>query len=201
MTMTANVFMLEISTRLSPQVMLQIYRMGFTRIPVYQDYRENIMGLLYTKDLILIDPDDDVELSTIISLREAAHEEAPGKSIEKMLVNDATKLDEVMKMFKTRTSHMLFATAATADERAGWASSSSVAGDTNWAAGGAGVTVTGIITLEDVLEELLNDEIIDESDNVVDTNHPEQTVVIPKKKRLDLSRIFEVRNEISQQKK
>jgi len=171
MTKTVNVFMLEEKTRLSPQVMLQIYRMGFTRIPVYREYRENIVGLLYTKDLILIDPDDDVELSTIISLREAAQEEAAEKSILKMLVNDTTKLDVVMKMFKARCSHMLFATSS---------------GEVDGA-----VTVTGIITLEDVLEELLNDEIIDESDNVVDTNHPEQTVVVPKKKRLDLSRIFE----------
>jgi metal transporter CNNM len=164
MTHTDKVFMLEISSRLSPTTMLQIYRMGFTRIPVYQEVRENIVGILYTKDLILIDPDDDVELSTIIAFRNATSEE--GGKYEAMQISEETNLDEVLKIFKLRCSHMLFAKSRD-----------------------HGVT-TGLITLEDVLEEVLKDEIIDESDNVVDTNHPERPM-LQKKRHEALSRFLQ----------
>lgn len=163
MTHTDKVFMLEISSRLSPSTMLQIYRMGFTRIPVYQEIRERIVGILYTKDLILIDPDDDVELSTIIAFRNATNDEN-GK-YEAMQISEETQLDEVLKIFKSRCSHMLFATNEESN-------------------------VTGLITLEDVLEEVLKDEIIDESDNVVDTNHPEK-VMGQKKRHEALSRFLQ----------
>jgi hypothetical protein len=35
---------------------------------------------------------------------------------------------------------------------------------------------TGLITLEDVIEEIIRDEIVDESDIYVDTNRPKQRV-------------------------
>lgn len=37
--------------------------------------------------------------------------------------------------------------------------------------------VVGVITLEDVIEELIQDEIVDETDNVVDVNKPHQKKV------------------------
>ena len=46
---------------------------GFTRIPVYEGTRQNIVGILYVKDLILIDPDDEVEISAVLSFRHALH--------------------------------------------------------------------------------------------------------------------------------
>ena len=42
---------------------------GFTRIPVYQEHRDNIVGILYAKDLILVDPDDGVEINAVLSFR------------------------------------------------------------------------------------------------------------------------------------
>ena len=42
---------------------------GFTRIPVYDESRDNIVGILYAKDLILVDPDDEVEISAVLSFR------------------------------------------------------------------------------------------------------------------------------------
>ena len=101
MTALDHVFMLELSTRLCPKTLLEIYRMGFTRIPVYQRTRSMIVGVLYTKDLILIDPDDDVELASIIGFREAAGEELPTQS---MVIDEGTKLDEVLKIFKQTCS-------------------------------------------------------------------------------------------------
>ena len=31
---------------------------GYTRIPVYEKHPQDIIGILYTKDLILVDPGD-----------------------------------------------------------------------------------------------------------------------------------------------
>ena len=36
--------------------MLEIYKSGYTRIPVYDTQPQAIIGILYTKDLILVDP-------------------------------------------------------------------------------------------------------------------------------------------------
>ena len=69
MTHVERVFMLEASLALDYEIMLQIYKSGYTRIPVYEGDRNNIVGLLYTKDLILIDPADKIILRNLVALR------------------------------------------------------------------------------------------------------------------------------------
>ena len=69
MTAIEQCFMLEKSLRLTFQTMLAIYKSGFTRIPVYQGEKQNIVAVLYAKDLILIDPDDSIEIGTVLSFR------------------------------------------------------------------------------------------------------------------------------------
>jgi metal transporter CNNM len=36
---------------------------------VYRERRTCIVGMLFTKDLILVDPDDELEVSTIMGFR------------------------------------------------------------------------------------------------------------------------------------
>jgi hypothetical protein len=69
MTKADDVFMLDISTKLNFEAMLNIYKSGFTRIPVYEHSREYIKGILYVKDLILVDPDDEIILEAIVAFR------------------------------------------------------------------------------------------------------------------------------------
>ena len=62
MTPIARTFMVAASTRLGFENMLRIYESGYTRIPVHEDGdRQAIIGILYAKDLILVDPDDEIE--------------------------------------------------------------------------------------------------------------------------------------------
>ena len=49
-----------------------IWQSGFTRIPVYTGVRQNICAILLVKDLILIDPDDETELSSVLAFRYVA---------------------------------------------------------------------------------------------------------------------------------
>ena len=51
MTTLEKVFMLESQTRLTFQIMMEIYKSGFTRIPIYEIDRQNIVGILFTKPI------------------------------------------------------------------------------------------------------------------------------------------------------
>ena len=63
--------MLEASRKLTFDTLLEIYKGGYTRIPVYDGTksRDVIVGILYVKDLILVDPDDAIEVQSIVNFR------------------------------------------------------------------------------------------------------------------------------------
>ena len=200
MTELDKVFMVESSTRLTFQVLMDIYKSGFTRIPVYEIDRQNIVGMLFTKDLILIDPDDEVEIAAVISF----HGNREGGFVRG--VADDTSLDKVFREFKSSYLHLLVAygevgadgkpvkrlesTPEHGSEHGGGG------GRNYYGAGGGGDddvsvsgkhisdytseayslsgnrrVITGVITLEDVLEAVIKDEIVDETDNYVDVNN------------------------------
>ena len=71
MTPVDKVFMLEASTKLTFDAMLEIYKSGYTRIPVYDGTvsKDRVISVLYVKDLILVDPDDEIEVQTVVSFR------------------------------------------------------------------------------------------------------------------------------------
>lgn len=52
-------FMLDINTVINREVTQEIYTRGFSRIPIYEGERTNIIGVLMAKDLILFNPDRD----------------------------------------------------------------------------------------------------------------------------------------------
>ena len=186
MTTIEKVFMLDSQTRLTFPVLMEIYKSGFTRIPIYEIDRQNIVGILFTKDLILIDPDDGVEIAAVISF----HGNREGGFVRG--VPDDTSLDKVFREFKFSYLHLLVAYGETAhanhisgmdDDRIGkdsphlsfrtdhvsdYTTAHSLTGNRR--------VVTGVITLEDVLEAVIKDEIVDETDNFVDVNKTETLV-------------------------
>jgi metal transporter CNNM len=64
MTPIDKVFMLDINTKLDFAMMKNIYSKGYSRIPIYEKSKDNIIGILMARDLILINPD-----KAIISLK------------------------------------------------------------------------------------------------------------------------------------
>ena len=150
MTTLDKVFMLEQSVKLNFENMLEIYKSGYTRIPIYDNNVNRIVGILFTKDLILVDPDDEIEIKTLMSFQ--------GVNVKRVI--DSTPLNEVFRMFKASNTHIMIAVSIPGSEGV-------------MAVGGtpsvnfslqAEMTVSGIITLEDVLEEVIKAEIVDESD-------------------------------------
>mmetsp|Transcript_32193 Transcript_32193/g.44661 ORF Transcript_32193/g.44661 Transcript_32193/m.44661 type:complete len:778 (-) Transcript_32193:255-2588(-) len=177
MTTLEKVFMLEINARLNFQLMFSIYKSGFTRIPVYESHRQNVVGILFVKDLILVDPDDEIEVRAIL----AFHGDRSAGYVKRL--NEKTTLDRVFKYFKSSYIHLLFAFKEDEKDDDLDMVIAGVKQD------GKNKEITGIISLEDVLEEVIQEEIVDETDNYVDVN--ESTAVVGRRgHRRDLSQFM-----------
>ena len=68
MTPMENTFMLEVDERLSFETIGKIFKSGYSRIPVFEISRNNIIGLLFVKDLIFLDPEDGVPVRSFIQI-------------------------------------------------------------------------------------------------------------------------------------
>ena len=53
MTPINDVYMLVVNTIIDRHMMKEIYTKGYSRIPIYKENKQNIIGVLMTKDLIL----------------------------------------------------------------------------------------------------------------------------------------------------
>ncbi|KAJ1355558.1 hypothetical protein KIN20_013009, partial [Parelaphostrongylus tenuis] len=60
-----NVFMLRNATVLNTKAVAEILRMGYTRIPVFCGDRNNVISLLFVKDLALLCADDNFTIQTV----------------------------------------------------------------------------------------------------------------------------------------
>ena len=69
MTPIDDVFMLDDEETLNFETLVNIYNSGFSRIPVYKKHDFNdIVGWFHIKDLTLVDPDDGIQVKTILSI-------------------------------------------------------------------------------------------------------------------------------------
>lgn len=57
MTKIEEVYMLDINTQLDHRTLREIYSKGFSRIPIFEKTKDNIVGILMARDLILINPE------------------------------------------------------------------------------------------------------------------------------------------------
>lgn len=141
MTRLEDAFMLPITSILDFNTLSEISKKGYSRIPVYDNERKNIVGLLHTKDLTFVDPDDKKPLKTIIEFYRHS-----------LVHTDADeKLNNVLNHFKYGKSHLAFVRQLYdgGDEDPYY-------------------EIIGLVTLEDVIEEILQMEIVDETDILTD---------------------------------
>lgn len=70
MTPMSSVFMIDINTNLNKQMLKKIYSEGYSRIPVFDGDKDNIVGLLLSRDLVLLQLDNSIvtlrQLSSIL---------------------------------------------------------------------------------------------------------------------------------------
>ncbi|XP_013924065.1 PREDICTED: metal transporter CNNM2 isoform X1 [Thamnophis sirtalis] len=141
MTPLRDCFMITAEAVLDFNTMSEIMESGYTRIPVFEGDRSNIVDLLFVKDLAFVDPDDCTPLKTITRFyNHPLH----------FVFND-TKLDAMLEEFKKGKSHLAI-----------------VQRVNNEGEGDPFYEVLGIVTLEDVIEEIIKSEILDETDLYTD---------------------------------
>jgi Mg2+/Co2+ transporter CorB len=111
-------------------------RSRHTRIPVYRDDPENIVGVIHAKDLLRAV--DDLIRGTNGGLANLEDLDVLDVAMEPWFVPETTRLDDQMRAFRQRQAHF----ALVVDEYG---------------------ALQGLITLEDILEEIVGD-IADEHD-------------------------------------
>ncbi|KAH8069474.1 hypothetical protein JL721_5776 [Aureococcus anophagefferens] len=142
MTPLEDVYMLSEDRTLDFAAVREIFEQGFSRVPIFQGSRGQIVGLLFVKDLIFVDPEEATPVAEYLHIFD--------RDIQ--FVDDGANLDDVLRVFKRGRGHLAFVLGGAGD------------------AGEVGRPV-GIVTLEDIVEEILGDEIIDESDVYVDVDN------------------------------
>ncbi len=126
MTPKKNVFRLELNRELDDNLLKEIKDSGYSRIPVYENDDDNIIGVLNVKALI--------NLKDRKKVKEVFYKD---KIIK---VKEDDKLDNILNDFINNKVHISFVV----NEHQ---------------------TFLGILTLEDIMEEIISKEIIDETDN------------------------------------
>jgi len=135
----------------------EIFKLGHSRIPIFRasddiiddmNERPFCIGLLYVKDLILVDPDDNIPITKVLETFD--HHRLP---IDVWKTDD---LNEVMQKFTESCQHLAFVKDGNPDFP-------------------EDVEYVGIVTLEDVIEEILKKELVDEYDNYVDHKDKKST--------------------------
>ncbi|KAL4434041.1 hypothetical protein ABPG75_000482 [Micractinium tetrahymenae] len=170
MTPLAKVFMLPADAVINKRLLEGVIAAGHSRVPVHEgDNKQAILGLILVKDLLLVDETAGVRVRDV-RLRDMPFLRAD------------IPLYDVLKIFRFGRRHMACLTQVATDPSTKGSSLrlSSLFRRPSPAFGGMGdkhvEEAVGIITIEDVLEELLQAEIVDETDQYIDNL---QTVHVP----------------------
>jgi len=143
MTPIEDMYMLSSETRLGYDSIRDIFETGFSRVPVYGKDKNDYVGLLYTKDLMLADPEDEMKLGDFIPIFH--------RKVETFFKE--TKLIDALNAFKKGGTHMGLVRQTNID----------VCTDPRF-------EIAGVVTLEDIMEEIIQEEIVDETDVYVDVD-------------------------------
>jgi len=144
MTQINYVFTVPEDAVIDYDFMSKITEAGYSRIPVTKSMNSgtgDITGLLFLRDLVMVDPDDRIEVSTVTNYYKHQLKD----------IDENTKLDDMLEIFKNGAYHL-----------------SLVTKEVNTSESTTTKEIVGIITLEDIIEEIICDEIVDETDKYVE---------------------------------
>ena len=136
-------FMLSDSTILDKTNLEKIWLSGFSRIPIYKSKdRHHILGFLLTKALIVVNPEDKISIKTL-------------QRREPIFVRSSLPLLDMLDLFKASRCHLALVSIEPVQSLSLMSTERNLFGD----------KIVGIITLEDVIEKILQEDIIDETDD------------------------------------
>ncbi|KAI9222639.1 hypothetical protein BC828DRAFT_365028 [Blastocladiella britannica] len=152
MTPLEHVYMLNWDQVLDPAKMEEVAGFGHSRIPVYAGVdRRNIIGMLLVKALLTYDPRERKMVKDFLHLIHSVPALEPNAACF-----------DVLNLFQEGRSHL----AVIIDDDPRLIQAASFANVDPYSR--PILNVLGIVTLEDVIEELLGEEIVDETDLYVD---------------------------------
>ncbi|XP_071711438.1 DUF21 domain-containing protein At1g47330 isoform X2 [Rutidosis leptorrhynchoides] len=201
MTPISKAFSLDLDGTLTLDTLNAIMTMGHSRIPVYSGDRTNIIGIILVKNLLAVDPDDAVPLRKMLlrkvprvrdsmPLYDILNEFQKGHSHIAVVYKDLNKKSDPLK--KSKDSENLHDTdndndmKSEGDQQAKRSPPSTPAFKKRHRGCSfcildldnnpipkypSNEIVVGVITMEDVIEELLQEEILDETDEYVNIHN------------------------------
>lgn len=187
MTKWEEAFILSVNSKLDFETLELIFKSGHSRIPVYDDRpwcgaqrhnsetsmpsagddkrKKTVVGLLFVKDLILLDPEDELPIRNIIDTFRHDLKQ----------VDVTMSVTEILDDFRHGRSHLAIVRKKTAKTNNGQPVYENV----------------GIVTLEDIIENILRLEIEDEFDVVHTSKDPANTNREARKE--DILQLFDYR--------
>ena len=154
-----KVFLLDFEEKIDKLKINLILEKGFSRIPVYTNKNQNdIIGLLRIKQLICVDVNQNKSLKEI-----GVHLKPP------LVIHPNMTLIDLLREFRQGKSHMAFITEQVEKLQAklGLNRTNSLAIENKYlypSKGDLGIQILGIVTLEDVIENIFNLEIVGEEE-------------------------------------
>ncbi|MCK5490863.1 MAG: HlyC/CorC family transporter [Candidatus Pacebacteria bacterium] len=144
LTPRTEVFSLAYDQKLTGNIVKNIFETGHSRVPVYKENLDNIVGILYIKDLLA----KNYKGKKVGSIAR--------KNV--IFVDSQKPLDDLLNAFKTSRNHLF----VVADKHG---------------------VMSGIVTIEDVLEEIIGSEIIDEYDQFENLQEEAENKIKKKKRK------------------
>jgi metal transporter CNNM len=138
MTTLDNVFMLNITDKLDYETIKTIFKKGFSRIPVYEIDQKNVIGVVFTKDLVLVDPEDAIPVKTMLTVFNRRF----------LVFDNEETAQNALGRFRMEKAHLALIQSVVHPENGG---------DPYY-------DLLGIVTLEDIIEEIMQLEFVDETD-------------------------------------
>ncbi len=124
------VYMLNCDMKLTRELLNEIRGKAHSRIPVYEQSKDEITGILFIKDLVGVEPNPKASVKDYVS-----------KDV--VFAKDIINLNKLFNILINKQSHI----SVIYDEHG---------------------IFRGIVTMEDIIEEILDKEILDERDSIVD---------------------------------
>ncbi|RWS04148.1 metal transporter CNNM4-like protein [Dinothrombium tinctorium] len=166
MTPLDEVYMISISEKLDSETFSEIIRRGYSRIPVYNKDKSDVVGLITLKDIMLYDPDDAMPIDVIVK----------STKYNLIYIHYKERIKTLLQKLKEAKCHLAFVIKSSQEEDESKGK------------------IIGVVTMEDVVEEIIQTEIIDETDIVVDKEKRLTRKAVKNKNVFDFLKIGEGRS-------
>ena len=93
MTLKKDVFFISYDAVLDKELIRKIKKEAHSRIPILDAEKQNIVGILYSKDLVAVNPLDEIKVEILMR-------------IPVYHIRETDRLDKVLNLFKKKYVHL-----------------------------------------------------------------------------------------------